>query len=854
MLFARAAELRHSLDYLLAGTSVRLVALPTAGRTTFTRHAIEALDECGYETIVAPGFKHLAARPFESLEATGLLAKSAKPPSVSGVADLLGEYLAARRGVIVVDDAPSIDVQSAAALGAVSARLGVPVLATASTADADSARAFDQLLPMGSAAVDLAPVTFDVVSDIAHEMLGGAVDAWLVGRLYAKSAGRPGLVGAMIRIGAANGTILRHDGLWSAGAEIWHPAMGAVVDRLLYGCTDEQREALEAMSLTSPLDLRAATALFGHRVIEDLEARGLVQSIGPLGRSTVVVSPALVAKHFQQQPATSRHARILDRVRAELAALEPGSGPAAHELDRLIARRAHAGGGAASEPALIRMLHESRDARVSATKHEWLRHGTVESANAYLEALFAGDRDPRDIEDVFAETSEHGADAAVVARHRVHRARWLAFGVGDLTGATGLLRESVPGLERFGALLEAAATALELQLDGVPGDIADRFAGYDPDEQADWAAADVARATALVLAAQPVRALGVLNAVRAEPSSAVAGAHAAVRAWALLLAGECVDAVLCTTEQRELARTELDIERYREHTYIAAVASVPLGRYAEAERLLGTVLALGTPGLGQEQLYFGALALSSLLAVRGGRLQTAGSLARQTSAPGHVPGPWPGMLAALPEAALLAMDGDDVGAANALAAGVLAASARGYTSTAATHAVIDFAALGRDVAPLVGDSVRLDVEGSLVAPYRALQASLDAGDAPALVGLGEWFLAKERIEQAAVALTAAERLLAEDGTEEGARVRRLQRTARTLLDAADPGTRAWEASHAQLTGREVQIARLVGNGLSNPDIAARLGISPRTVESHVLKVFRKLGVSARAELAKLDWF
>jgi DNA-binding CsgD family transcriptional regulator len=59
------------------------------------------------------------------------------------------------------------------------------------------------------------------------------------------------------------------------------------------------------------------------------------------------------------------------------------------------------------------------------------------------------------------------------------------------------------------------------------------------------------------------------------------------------------------------------------------------------------------------------------------------------------------------------------------------------------------------------------------------------------------------------------------------------------------GARGWDS----LTNAELRVVRLVTEGLTNPQIASRLFVSAQTVKTHMKNVFRKLGVSSRAELA-----
>ncbi|BBY15268.1 helix-turn-helix transcriptional regulator [Mycolicibacterium litorale] len=109
---------------------------------------------------------------------------------------------------------------------------------------------------------------------------------------------------------------------------------------------------------------------------------------------------------------------------------------------------------------------------------------------------------------------------------------------------------------------------------------------------------------------------------------------------------------------------------------------------------------------------------------------------------------------------------------------------------------------------------------------------------------GEWLRRQRRRVDARAQLRAALDLFESIGMEAFA-----ERARRELLATGEKARRrSARPSVAELTAQEVQIARLARDGLSNPEIGARLFISAHTVKYHLGKVFAKLGIRSRSQL------
>ena len=110
---------------------------------------------------------------------------------------------------------------------------------------------------------------------------------------------------------------------------------------------------------------------------------------------------------------------------------------------------------------------------------------------------------------------------------------------------------------------------------------------------------------------------------------------------------------------------------------------------------------------------------------------------------------------------------------------------------------------------------------------------------------GEWLRRQRRRRDAREQLRIAHEMFTAMGAEAFAERARIE-----LLATGERARQRTARTETELTPQEAQIAELVSQGDSNRDIAAQLFLSPSTVDYHLRKVFRKLGVASRTQLAR----
>ena len=192
----------------------------------------------------------------------------------------------------------------------------------------------------------------------------------------------------------------------------------------------------------------------------------------------------------------------------------------------------------------------------------------------------------------------------------------------------------------------------------------------------------------------------------------------------------------------------------------------------------------------------------------------------------------------LADAVRLATQTGDLGIAQSLTGHAVALAAGSEVPHREADALYCRGLLDRDAPRLLAAAERYDEAGRPLLRAKALEAA--AGQ----------FVEDGDRDQARAAFTGAVEVYADLGA--AADIARLQATFRTHGIRRGPHAKHRRARSGwdSLTATEIKIAALVEEGLSNPEIAAKLLLSRRTVATHVSHILKKLDVNSRTDIAR----
>ena len=620
------------------------------------------------------------------------------------------------------------------------------------------------------------------------------------------------------------------------------------IDAALGRLSADEIEAVETLALAGTVDSGTAYRLIDETLLETLETRELITSLVVAGETMIAVNPPLLSDHFRFRPGSGRRVRLREHVQTTRALVE-------HE--RAAEARERAADFAwpeadATVPAFTRFVQEQRQARARDLMAVWRSSPTPQAAVPLLRVLFShGEAADPLIAEVFESTPKPADLSEDNVILRQFNAQWLAFKPNGLDDALKLLESSTRELP--GAALSFACLALQLEarFTALPVDLDDRFAALVDRGAAALPEFQVVRAYCELVRGDFQTAEHALDQIPADLGGDLGTYARALRGLALYEAGRLEEAMEWARRATDGARASLDTGALRMHYYVTLMSLLQQGRMRDAERVLEDIFALGSPGVTDALQHLSSLVIGAYVAARSGRVQAAESLSEQAGKLTVQVGPLPGMDRSWALAHLLSVTGQRQEAARLFRDSARTLHERGYRFAA------NFAAISAlevepqlDLALETEQSV-LEQGGGVQLPLAQYHVASTHGDPEALEAAAERLLESGQHAVAAAALLRATKLLRD--RDENDRAALLQDRARQLVESEGlpliSAVSEVSRERENLTAREREIAELAAAGHSNLDIADRLGIGGRTVESHLGRVFQKLGVNKRSDLS-----
>lgn len=775
-----------------------------------------------------------------------------------GVIDALTAAPAGVQVVIGVDDAHLLDDLSTFVVHQIVQRGAAKVVLTVRD-DAPIPAAVQEIWKAGSFDwLDLRPVSLASTSALLAATLGALIEPVAAQRLWSLTRGNLLYLRNIVEQEVADGRIVRQDRRWRwLGDPIMPSSLVELVESRIGALPTGTGDVIDALAVGEPIELAALTRITSPAAIEEADTSGLI-TLEPVGDGIDVrlAHPLYGEVRRRRAPAT-RLRRLRAMVAAELAASEHHDDipvlvrRAALSIDsdvpldgELLASAARGAVWLADLPLADRLARAATRAGmgpepnfVRAHALSWLGRGA--EADAVLTSI---------------PTDELSDDDR--ARLAFLRASNLLWALGDSTRAKEVIDEAArstpPHVHTY---IDAFLTAYWFAMDR-------------PD-------AAIEASKSLALEDLP----GVVGAEIAWSVAAISGD-----------AGRTADAIAAAEAGYAAATRSFDAPQMRFNIADAHVGSLVLaGRIAEACDVAERARTQAADLPGAAQLL--GTAVAGLAELGAGRLDTACSLLEQAAVglteSGHAAG-W-GYRYHLPWVTALAMRGSADEATAALAtlddvhrtfraldyekslAQAWVTACRGTVSVACATALAaaerasakgQFGAevLCLQTAVQFGDrssthrlrELETIVEGPRVGLVSRFAQALRDGDGSELLAVSEGF---ERSGDLIAAIDAAAHAAVAyrrhdlRGSALGCAAR-AEALAERCGGASTPALRD-AAEPLPLTDREREIVALIGDGLSNRDVAARLTLSVRTVESHIYRAMSKTGATNRDELAAL---
>lgn len=841
-----AQRLLDAVEWVRSGSSVDVIGRRFSGRTHFLRELRVQLEEEGWRTLCISGNAFLQGSPLSALDLAGVVDGTTRGRSpLHAAMDGILEPARGGRFAVLIDDWDSLDEASWGVLIAAHQRAGFPIVratlrrralpsSPTGTRDAQSLRTF---------VVDLTPMRIDELERVLASHLDGPIDNSTLARILAKSGGIVGLALTMADAAQAEGTLQQIDDVWHAHAGLWTDSLTRIAEAYTAGISGEELDVLEALALVGELDATDARTALDWNAVESLEDRGLIRLYSIGSRQLVTVVPPLVTEMLRNQTHRARRERVLHDI------MERGVLDGDTTAERLSTVAGHA--WEQPDALFVRSLDEHNRMQRAAARARWLAEPSPTTAVPYLQVLNDQGAETDEIERVFGGTDASAGDDESRAYFSVQLAWWRAAIEDDLDGAIAHLAAVKTDLGRYGRLADAAAVDIRSTFLKIPDDVEETL-HLDGINDLPTPVRDKINESRMAT----FFSLGQFDKARiAQQFLSENKVTASVYAPALLTGllglfdGHLESTIDSSIRAFHRARGLLDTAGIRSYGYLSAVGLTIAGRRTDAQPFIDVALSLGRAPRIPPIMQLGVVSLGSLLAFRRGDAESAGALqAQRRNLPftdsGVLPfGLWPEAQRAV-GAGNVALANDrlwttglekwDRGARVAGLLSLFAAVELEYTRQRA-------ATLEELVDAVDGTFFRLQLD------YVRAQA---ARSEPALVQAAQDLTAEGLSGRALGALKTIQAVrTGHDGRElESADLLELADEMGLPLTLTDPFD--FLGVLPKLSRREVEVAENVAEGMSNQQVAEKLGLSVRTVENHIHRILRKTGIEGRDGLAE----